>query len=252
MRWQDFLHLALRALTAHRLRSFLTLLGIAVGIAAVILLTSIGEGLHQFVLQEFTQFGTNIVKVTPGRQGPRGGPPGLPSTTRELTLDDAARIICCRSRLLRQVRGQGAMAVVGLPLEQTRNALRGYEGRLSVAVSNSPRSTVVSGEGAALEEVLARIRQDNVFCRLVKVDVASHSPQMDPLLAPLTSMLTGLQPRPADVPLYSTVTGELIVSAATWRARSSTSSCCRSTASSRVRSSKLSRSRSSSMSCTAC
>lgn len=92
MRWQDFLHLALRALTAHRLRSFLTLLGIAVGIAAVILLTSIGEGLHQFVLQEFTQFGTNIVKVTPGRQGPRGGPPGLPSTTRELTLDDAAAL----------------------------------------------------------------------------------------------------------------------------------------------------------------
>ena len=46
MRWQDFLHLALRALTAHRLRSFLTLLGIAVGIAAVILLTSLGEGLH--------------------------------------------------------------------------------------------------------------------------------------------------------------------------------------------------------------
>ena len=128
-----------------------------------------------------------------------------------LTLDDAARIICRRSRLLRQVRGQGAMAVVGLPLEQTRSALRGHEDRLSVAVSNSPRSTVVSGEAAALETVLARVRQDNVFCRLVKVDVASHSPQMDPLLAPLASMLTGLQPRPADVPLYSTVTGELIV-----------------------------------------
>lgn len=85
----DFLQLALRSLLAHRLRSFLTLLGIAVGIAAVILLTSIGEGLHQFVLREFTQFGTNIVEVTPGRQGTRGGPPGLPSTARELTLDDA-------------------------------------------------------------------------------------------------------------------------------------------------------------------
>lgn len=92
MHWRDFLQLSLRALTAHRLRSFLTLLGIGVGIAAVILLTSIGEGLHRFVLQEFTQFGTNIIKVTPGRQGARGGPPGLPSTTRDLTLDDAAAL----------------------------------------------------------------------------------------------------------------------------------------------------------------
>jgi putative ABC transport system permease protein len=85
----DFIQLALRSLIAHRLRSFLTLLGIGVGIAAVILLTSIGEGLHQFVLKEFTQFGTNIIEITPGRQGARGGPPGLPSTTRQLTLDDA-------------------------------------------------------------------------------------------------------------------------------------------------------------------
>lgn len=92
MKFADFLQLALRSLVAHRLRSFLTLLGIGVGIAAVILLTSIGEGLHQFVLKEFTQFGTNIIQVTPGRQGARGGPPGLPSTTRELTLDDAAAL----------------------------------------------------------------------------------------------------------------------------------------------------------------
>jgi putative ABC transport system permease protein len=63
----DSLHLALRAITAQRLRSFLTLLGIAVGIAAVILLTSIGEGIHRFVLAEFTQFGTNVISVTPGQ-----------------------------------------------------------------------------------------------------------------------------------------------------------------------------------------
>lgn len=89
MSLRDFVQLALRSLLAQRLRSFLTLLGIGVGIAAVILLTSIGEGLHRFVLAEFTQFGTNIIEVTPGRQGARGGPPGLPSTARQLTLDDA-------------------------------------------------------------------------------------------------------------------------------------------------------------------
>lgn len=88
MNTHDFLRLALSSIIAHRLRSFLTLLGISVGIAAVILLTSIAEGLHQFVLKEFTQFGTNIIEITPGRQGTKGGPPGLPSTARDLTLED--------------------------------------------------------------------------------------------------------------------------------------------------------------------
>ncbi len=89
MHAHDFLRLALSSLVAHRLRSFLTLLGISVGIAAVILLTSIAEGLHQFVLKEFTQFGTNIVEITPGREAVHGGPPGIPSTARDLTLEDA-------------------------------------------------------------------------------------------------------------------------------------------------------------------
>ncbi|HRP96069.1 MAG TPA: ABC transporter permease [Rhodocyclaceae bacterium] len=89
---RDFLQLALRSLLAQRMRSALTLLGIAVGIAAVILLTSIGEGLHQYMLKEFTQFGTNIIEITPGRQSVHGGPPGLPSTARPLTLDDAAAL----------------------------------------------------------------------------------------------------------------------------------------------------------------
>jgi putative ABC transport system permease protein len=89
MRWLDLLRLATHSLAAHRLRSFLTLLGIAVGIAAVILLTSLGEGMHNYVLNEFSQFGTNIITITPGRKDARGGPPGLPSTARDLTLEDA-------------------------------------------------------------------------------------------------------------------------------------------------------------------
>jgi putative ABC transport system permease protein len=90
MRLPDATAMALHALTAHRLRSFLTLLGIAVGIAAVILLTSIGEGLHRFVLAEFTQFGTNVIAITPGKTKTAGGSnPGLPTSVRPLTLDDA-------------------------------------------------------------------------------------------------------------------------------------------------------------------
>lgn len=86
----DGLQLALRAMTAHRLRSFLTLLGIAVGIAAVILLTSIGEGIHRFVLAEFTQFGTNVISVAPGKVKTSGpAPTGIPTSVRPLTLEDA-------------------------------------------------------------------------------------------------------------------------------------------------------------------
>jgi putative ABC transport system permease protein len=86
----DAIQLALRAITAHRLRSFLTLLGIAVGIAAVILLTSIGEGIHRFVLTEFTQFGTTLVSIAPGKVKTSGpAPTGIPTSVRPLTLDDA-------------------------------------------------------------------------------------------------------------------------------------------------------------------
>lgn len=85
----DALHLAIRAVTAQRLRSFLTLLGIAVGIAAVILLTSIGEGIHRFVLAEFSQFGTNVIGVHPGKTKTGGSASGLPSSARPLTLEDA-------------------------------------------------------------------------------------------------------------------------------------------------------------------
>ncbi|KAB2926199.1 MAG: FtsX-like permease family protein [Dechloromonas sp.] len=89
MLFTDSLHLATRAISAQRLRSFLTLLGIAVGIAAVILLTSIGEGIHRFVLGEFSQFGTNNVSVIPGKTKTGGSPSGLPSSARPLSLEDA-------------------------------------------------------------------------------------------------------------------------------------------------------------------
>ncbi|MEY3747674.1 MAG: hypothetical protein RL194_1133, partial [Pseudomonadota bacterium] len=86
----DSARFALQAISSHRQRSFLTLLGIAVGIAAVILLTSIGEGVHRFVLSEFTQFGTNVIAVSPGKVKTGGQPPsGIPTTSRLLTLEDA-------------------------------------------------------------------------------------------------------------------------------------------------------------------
>jgi len=85
----DFIRFTYDSLRAHRLRTVLTALGIAVGIAAVILLTSIGEGLHRFVIAEFTQFGTNLINVTPGRIQTHGASLGAVNTVRPLSIDDA-------------------------------------------------------------------------------------------------------------------------------------------------------------------
>ena len=73
MRAIDLLSLSWGAIAGHRLRSALTMLGIAIGIASVILLTSIGEGIRVYVLSEFTQFGTNLIAVNPGKSNTTGG-----------------------------------------------------------------------------------------------------------------------------------------------------------------------------------
>jgi len=89
---RDFVAFTLASLKAHRLRTALTALGIAVGIASVILLTSIGEGLHRFVIAEFTQFGTNIIGINPGRTQTHGASLGAVNTVRPLSIDDAVAL----------------------------------------------------------------------------------------------------------------------------------------------------------------
>jgi acyl transferase domain-containing protein/acyl carrier protein len=122
-----------------------------------------------------------------------------------LSLDDAMRIICRRSQLMKTTSGRGAMALVDLSMDEAQARLRGREDRLAVAVSNSPRSSVVSGEPAAVQALMDELQGEGVFCRLVKVDVASHSPQMQPLADTLGAELADLQPADAAVALYSTV-----------------------------------------------
>jgi len=92
MRGGDLIGFATGAVRAHRQRSLLTVLGIAVGIATVVLLTALGEGVRQFVLGEFTQFGTNLLGVFPGKTSTFGGSPGTISTTRPLSMADAYAI----------------------------------------------------------------------------------------------------------------------------------------------------------------
>lgn len=129
----DAIALALRALTTQRLRSFLTLLGIAVGITAVIMLTSIGEGIHRFVLAEFTQFGTNIASISPGKVKTSGpAPTGIPTSVRPLTLDDARALA-----RLPHVTGMSAMVW----------------GNTEVSGNGRVRRTTVNGVGADMARV---------------------------------------------------------------------------------------------------
>ena len=89
MRLKDTLQLSFQTLVSQRMRSLLTGLGIAVGIAAVILLTSLGEGIHRFVLSEFTQFGTNLIAVAPGKVNTMGFSGSVISNVRPLSVADA-------------------------------------------------------------------------------------------------------------------------------------------------------------------
>ena len=123
-----------------------------------------------------------------------------------LSLEAAARIMCRRSRLMRRLSGQGGMAVVGLPGAELFRLLAPYQARLAVAVLQSPGFTVVSGEQNALEELLRLLEGQNVFCRRIKVDVASHCPQIEVLRDDLLAAINGIEPRPGQVPFYSTVT----------------------------------------------
>lgn len=84
----DWARWVLRAIGSSWLRSLLTMIGIAIGICAVTLLTSIGEGIRVYLLDSFSQFGTRIVAVTPGRTTTQGVA-GMLSTVRPLSLGDA-------------------------------------------------------------------------------------------------------------------------------------------------------------------
>ncbi|MFJ1991422.1 SDR family NAD(P)-dependent oxidoreductase [Streptomyces asiaticus] len=124
-----------------------------------------------------------------------------------LSLADGAKVICRRSALLTRVAGNGAMATVGLGADEVQAELDsgGAAEAVTVAVMAAPGSTVVAGDTAHIERLVAGWQARSVPAALVAVDVASHSPQVDPLLADLRTALADLEPRRPDVPFYTTV-----------------------------------------------
>ena len=117
----DSIKLAIGSLLSRRMRSFLTALGIAVGIASVVLLTSIGKGVHNFVLSEFTQFGTNLIAVTPGKATTTGISGAIISNVRPLTMDDALSL-----ERIPKVVGVVPFVQGNAPIEFGKRSRRGY------------------------------------------------------------------------------------------------------------------------------
>ena len=128
----DLIHLSYLTVINHKLRSGLTSLGIIIGIASVVILTAIGEGIHRFVLEEFTQFGTNLVAVMPGKTTTFGLSGATISTVRPLSLADASNL----SRL------ENIIDVVPL-----------VQGNARIEAGKRQRRASVFGVGAAVPEV---------------------------------------------------------------------------------------------------
>jgi len=90
---RDLLSFAARALRGHRLRTGLSLLGVAIGVAAVVTLTALGEGARRYVIGQFASIGTNLVIVVPGKTETTGGMPGMGGVPNDLTLEDARAVL---------------------------------------------------------------------------------------------------------------------------------------------------------------
>lgn len=124
----DVLAYALRALVGHRLRTGLSLLGMAIGVAAVVVLTALGEGARRYVIDQFQGIGTNLVIVVPGKSETTGAIPGVSGVPNDLTLDDAAAI-------RRRVPGVRRLAPVVVATETVSRGAR----RRQVAVFGANR-----------------------------------------------------------------------------------------------------------------
>ncbi|MCX2729163.1 acyltransferase domain-containing protein [Saccharopolyspora sp. NFXS83] len=123
-----------------------------------------------------------------------------------LSLADAAAVACRRSALLRRITGKGALAVTELSQSAARELVAGTGGKVAVAGSNSPVSTVLAGDAHSLGELERVLGERDVYCKLIRNTVASHSHYVDELRDDLHRALAGLRPGRADVPIYSTAT----------------------------------------------
>ncbi|MED5465830.1 MAG: acyltransferase domain-containing protein, partial [Myxococcota bacterium] len=131
-----------------------------------------------------------------------------------LTLEEGAKVVVARSRLVCRLAGKGGMAVMELPFAEVQERLKPWADSLEIAVVNTPTSTVVSGDVDAIDELVTSMDTEDVFCRKVNVDYASHCAHVDEVVPELLDALADIAPGETSVPFYSAVTGEVVPGAA--------------------------------------
>jgi acyl transferase domain-containing protein len=129
-----------------------------------------------------------------------------------LSLEEATQAAFHRSDLQDQVAGQGGMLAASISLEEAEALCRRY-GDIAVAAINAPGSTALSGSVATLKKIEADLAEEQIFARMMRVEVAYHSHQMEPLRGGFLSRLAFLRPESPRVPLYSTALGQRVTSA---------------------------------------
>ncbi|MEV7779267.1 type I polyketide synthase [Kitasatospora sp. NPDC088351] len=126
-----------------------------------------------------------------------------------LSLEDAARLVCARARLMEGVAEGGAMVALNAGEARVAGWLEGRSG-VEVAGFNGPASTVISGDETSVLEVLELARGEGVKATRLKVSHAFHSAHMDGMLAELTEVARTLTHSAPRIPVVSNVTGELV------------------------------------------
>jgi acyl transferase domain-containing protein len=125
------------------------------------------------------------------------------------TVDTAARLIAARGRLMGALPSVGAMIAVDLAVEQAE-ALVANEPGCVIAAVNGPHSLTISGDADAVRRAQTLIRQRGGKAMNLAVSHAFHSPLMEPMVADFRREMAGLEPGPADFPLFSTVLGRQV------------------------------------------
>lgn len=123
------------------------------------------------------------------------------------SLEDALTVSFHRASQQARLAGRGAMLAVGLSAEEVEPFL---VDRVDVAALNGPTTTALAGDRDAVEVVAQRLEEASVFNKMLRVEVAYHSHHMDKIREPLLAALRHIRPRPAQVPLFSTVTGDRV------------------------------------------
>ena len=121
-----------------------------------------------------------------------------------LSPADGLKVIATRSKLMSQLSGQGAMALLELGAEDAEKLVADYPD-ITVAVYAAPQQTVIAGPPEQVDAAIAVVDAQGLLARRVEVDVASHHPTVDPILSELRTALAGLAPMTPKIPLISTV-----------------------------------------------